>query len=112
MIPNKVKIAGIEYSVTEKHGLEQKHGLLGHVLYSLSEIEIDDRLNQDRKEQVLVHELLHACFHEAGFEEQDEEMINRISIVLYQVLKENHLAFGETVTTVGTDCSQKITMKY
>ena len=95
MIPNNVKVAGIEYRVKEKFGLEQQYGLLGQVLYSLGEIEIDDRMTEDRKEQIFVHELLHACFYEAGFEDQDEDMINRVGKVLYQVLKDNAIKFSD-----------------
>jgi hypothetical protein len=95
VIPSKVKIAGIEYEVKEKFGLEQKHGLMGHVLYSMGEIELDDRLHKDRKEQVFVHEVLHACFYEAGYTEQEEDMINRVSAILYQVLKDNKFNFDK-----------------
>ena len=60
-----------------------------------STIEIDNGLSNERKEQTLVHEILHACFKDAGFEDQDEDVINRVGIVLYQVLKDNKLYFGE-----------------
>lgn len=64
MIPDKVKVAGIEYQV------------------------------QEVEEQVFIHELPHGCLYEAGIEEQEEDIINRVSIVLYQVLKDNKLYFG------------------
>jgi len=48
-------------------------------------------LSESRKEQTFVHELTHAIFYEAGVEEQDEDMINRVSLVLHQVLKDRHL---------------------
>ena len=70
MLPSKVNVAGIEYTVKQMLGLEQKHGLMGQVMYSVCEIEIDDRLSEERKEQVFVHEILNACFYEAGFTEQ------------------------------------------
>lgn len=50
-----------------------------------------------KKEQTFVHELLHACFNEAGFNEQDEDMINRVGVMLYQVLKDNYLDFNEPI---------------
>jgi predicted metallopeptidase len=106
MLPDKVNIAGIEYKVKEVLGLEQKHGLLGQVLYSITEIEIDNRLSKARKEQVFVHELLHACFYEAGYAEQEEDVVNRVSAVLYQVLKDNNICFGGKV--VETDNGKKM----
>jgi Zn-dependent peptidase ImmA (M78 family) len=93
MIPKKVKVAGIEYDVREVNGLTDKFNLLGQINYNIGVIELDDSINESRKEQTLVHEILHACFKEAGYDEHDEEMINRVSIVLYQVLKDNELCF-------------------
>lgn len=51
-------------------------------------------MSPTKKEQVLIHELLHACIAEAGFDEQDEDVVNRVSIVLYQVLKDNAFDFS------------------
>ncbi|WP_416144919.1 ImmA/IrrE family metallo-endopeptidase [Planococcus koreensis] len=89
MIPTIVKVAGIEYKINEVENMENEFNCLGQILYTKGIIKIDSELTQDRKEQVFVHELLHACFYEAGIEEQDEDIVNRVGIVLHQVLKEN-----------------------
>jgi hypothetical protein len=94
VVPEKVNVAGIEYSIKYLKGLEQKHGLMGLVRYGPAEIEIDETLSGERKEQVFVHELLHACFFEAGYTEHDEDTVNRVSAVLYQVLKNNTINFS------------------
>jgi hypothetical protein len=78
---------------------------MGQVLYSTSEIEVDDRLSEDRKEQIFVHEMLHACFYEAGFNEQDEDTINRVSAVLHQVLKDNDFSWLREKNTMVTTTS-------
>lgn len=93
MIPNKVKVAGIDYEVNEVPNMEDDFNRLGQILYTKGIIKVDSQMSPDRKEQVFVHELLHGIFYEAGIEEQDEDMINRVSIVLYQVLKDNPLNF-------------------
>lgn len=95
MVPEKVNVAGIEYVIKYVQGLERKHGLMGQVIYGPANIELDGDLSDERKEQVFVHELLHACFFEAGYTEQDEDAVNRVSAVLYQVLKDNYLDFQE-----------------
>ncbi|KIL79575.1 ImmA/IrrE family metallo-endopeptidase [Bacillus badius] len=95
MLPNKVKIGGINYDVQEVRGLEAEFSHLGQILYTRGVIKVDEELSADRKEQVFVHELLHGVFYEAGIEEQDEDMINRVSIILHQVLKDNNLCFGD-----------------
>ncbi|MBN6206375.1 hypothetical protein JYK21_07910 [Ralstonia pickettii] len=93
MIPKQVKIAGIEYNVAEIEGINERFNTLGQINYHKGLIELDSDLSQSRKEQTFVHEILHGCFLEAGYEEQDEEVINRVGIVLYQVLKDNELTF-------------------
>ncbi|MFE8697970.1 ImmA/IrrE family metallo-endopeptidase [Cytobacillus sp. FJAT-53684] len=95
MVPEKVNVAGIEYSVMEVKGLANKHEKMGCVRYGPAEIELDAEMSQERKEQVFVHELLHACFFEAGYTEQDEDAVNRVSAVLYQVLKDNQFYFSK-----------------
>ena len=93
MIPNKIKVAGITYEVMEKKDLAKDHSLLGQVLYHYGKIQLDPDIAGDRKEQVLIHEVLHAIFNEAGYTEQDEDLINRVSIVLHQVLKDNDFSW-------------------
>ncbi|WP_077616759.1 ImmA/IrrE family metallo-endopeptidase [Caenibacillus caldisaponilyticus] len=91
MIPKKVKVAGIDYEIREVEGILERFSTLGQINYHKGIIELDSSLCQTRKEQTFIHELLHACFREAGYEEQEEEMIDRVSSVLYQVLKDNNL---------------------
>ena len=93
LIPNSVNVAGVEYEVKEVQGINDRFNTLGMVNYAKSLIELESDMSPTKKEQIFVHEILHACFSEAGFDEQDEDMVNRVSIVLYQVLKNNKLIF-------------------
>lgn len=95
MLPNKVDVAGINYDVVEVEGLAEDYDLGGQILYERGIIKIDANMCKDKKEQIFVHEMPHSIFNEAGFREQDEDMIIRLGIVLYQVLKNNKLYFGE-----------------
>lgn len=93
-IPDYIKVAGINYKVQEVDGILEKFNILGQINYHKGIIELDSELPLDRKEQTFIHEVLHATFKEAGYDEQDEEMIDRVSMVLYQVLKDNYLFFN------------------
>lgn len=95
MVPQKIKVAGINYDVREAEGILERFSTLGQINYNKGIIELDSSLCQTRKEQTFVHELLHACFKEAGYGEYDEEVIERVANVLYQVLKDNHFTFGD-----------------
>lgn len=101
VLPNKINVAGIDYAVKEVEGITDRFDVWGQVNYGKAIIEIDSTLSESRKEQTLVHEILHACFKDAGYDEQDEDMVNRVGIVLYQVLKNNHLSFSPRITIDG-----------
>ena len=95
-MPEKVIVSGVEYQVKEVDlvVVGDSTSYIGSCDYMSSEIQVIKGLTKTRKEQTLVHEILHACFHEAGFNEQDEDVVNRVGIVLYQVLKDNDLNFS------------------
>lgn len=101
MIPNKVKVAGINYEVKLSPVIEiagdRNHA--GKCSATKGLIEIAEFLSGDIREQIFVHELVHACLDQAGYDEHDEELVTRFSIVLHQVLKDNQLEFGGRVMT-------------
>lgn len=67
-IPSKIKVGGVEYAVEE---LTDDTHCIGTCLYDSLIIRVDPRLKLQKQQQVFVHELLHDCFHEAGYEEQE-----------------------------------------
>ena len=89
---DKIKIGGIVYDVELKE-LEVEQGVqLGWCEYAKSKIEINNHNVSDRKqEQAIIHEMTHAIIHEAGldFGEDEESIVNHISLMLHQVLKDN-----------------------
>lgn len=95
MIPKTVDVAGVIYRTKEVEDviIDGSTHYLGACDYVNTEILLKSDLQDTKKEQVFVHELLHAVYNEAGFDEQDEDVINRVAIVLYQVLKNNNLRF-------------------
>lgn len=94
MLPEIIKIAGIDYNIELVNEIDDDPRLMGACVYQKSVIKIKNGMSTDKKNQTLIHEMLHACLNEAGFEEQDEDMVNRLGIVLYQVLKENNFSFN------------------
>lgn len=87
-----IKVGGLTYEVVAKEHFssnDNDRNLWGYCDYEKLVITIRESLTEEKKRQVLIHELTHAIFLEAGFIEQDEDMINRVSLVLFQVLKDN-----------------------
>ncbi|HEL1011744.1 TPA: ImmA/IrrE family metallo-endopeptidase [Streptococcus equi subsp. ruminatorum] len=87
-----LKVGGMTYKVIiQEHfkAYDDDRNLWGYCDYEQQIIYIRESLSEQKKKQVLVHELTHAILHEVGYKEQDEELVNRFSIGLHQVLKDN-----------------------
>lgn len=91
MLPESVRVAGIDYKVEEVPEFIGEPEVLGNVIYPFAQINIKKNLPESKKWQVFIHELLHAVFTESGYDNQDEDLINRVSITLHQVLKDNKM---------------------
>lgn len=83
-IPLTVKVGAVTYDVVEKPfiEIESNRNYQGACRYADTRIELLDDLSDERKVDTFFHELTHAIFYEAGFEEQDEDMINRVGKVV------------------------------
>lgn len=92
-LPEQIKVGGMKYSVIEKDTVDNNPQCFGVCVYHDTHIEIKKDLAVERKEQTVIHEMLHGVFFESGFEEHQEEMIGRVSTVLYQVLKDNDFSW-------------------
>ncbi|HGD4632510.1 TPA: ImmA/IrrE family metallo-endopeptidase [Streptococcus agalactiae] len=87
-----LKVGGMTYNVViQEHfkAYDDDRNLWGYCNYEQQIIYIRESLSEQKKKQVLVHELTHAILHEVGYKEQDEELVSRFSIGLHQVLKDN-----------------------
>lgn len=87
----KIKVAGTYYMIVREKGIAAGDGIFGDVNFASHRIRIDEDLSPTRAGQTLIHELLHAVLYEAGFDEQDEDVVRRASNVLYQVLIDNEI---------------------
>lgn len=102
-IPLTVKVSSVAYDVVEKSFIEidGNRNYQGVCRYADTRIELLDDLSDERKVDTFFHELTHAIFYEAGFEEQDEDMINRVAKVFYQVVKDNNFENDFVETKLG-----------
>lgn len=89
---DKVKIGGIIYPIEIKDDLVGHTGNWGETNLKKTTIALDSNMSKQRTEQTLVHEIVHGLFMEAGIED-DEDKVNRLGIVLHQVLKDNDFSF-------------------
>lgn len=90
----KVKVAGISYSVLVKPYVEigGDRNFKGSCDLNHAIIELSNDLNIEVFHDTFIHELTHAISNEANVELEEEEIL-RLGKVLYQVLKDNDLSF-------------------
>lgn len=91
-----IKVGGIYYEVVFKE-LDADEGVqLGWCNYVKAKLEINNHNVSEQKQlQTIIHEMTHAIVHEAGlgFGEDEERVVNHLSLVLHQVLKDNDFSF-------------------
>lgn len=89
----EVKIGATKYKVANLKVIDSaaQGVVMGEVDYSKCLITLLGPLNRARKEETLIHEVLHAIFFEAGYLEHNEEMVDRLTPFLYSFIKENNL---------------------
>lgn len=98
-IPKTLKIGGHTYQVVVTSNLAERDGNAGATNAMLNLIRLDDTYPVSRQEETLLHEVLHAVFHQMGMNEfpelqqRQEYIVNTMANGLYQVLKDNKLAF-------------------
>jgi hypothetical protein len=87
------RVGGIDYTVEIVPDYHTKDGYYGRVFYATAEIKISDKMQRDRTNETLVHELVHAMLFEAGYDDHEEEFVRRFATVLHQVLRDNDFSF-------------------
>lgn len=92
-IPQTIRVGSIDYSVELTSGLSVSDDLLGAIHYGVSKIRLEESLPPTKLVDTFVHELAHALFYEAGFEDHEEDTVNRIAKVLTMVLRDNDFTF-------------------
>lgn len=105
----KIKIGGMEYQVKEvKFGESNGDVTLGECHFETADILINENLSDNRKEQTLFHEMVHAMLFEAGSTEYDnEELVNQLGLIMYQVFKDNDFNQGKQQTKVNLSLGGK-----
>ena len=90
-IPEKVKIGGVDYTVTRvTRPCTNNTNVDGEIIYDRATIALRQGLEtcKDYDDMVFIHEVLHGVFNHMCIE-QDEELIEKLSKGLHQVIKDN-----------------------
>jgi predicted SprT family Zn-dependent metalloprotease len=95
VIPHTIKVGPHVYSVVRKTGEEMPEAL-GDTDFDANEIRIRKNMRKTKSQEIVLHELLHACTYPSftgAYEGEEklmtEEFVNAVAPVLLQVLKDN-----------------------
>ena len=83
----KIDILGVEYTVSEVDVVNKEELRKGEINFLTNEIRIDKGMPSTLKEQVLMHEILHAVFELLGMEKlaMNERKVQSIATALHHV---------------------------
>ena len=85
---DKIKVGEVNYKIVEQSEINNGDSI-GYITHHDATIRIDQDVDEQVKPMVLVHEVLHAILHAAGFQEHSESYVSALSYGLVQVLREN-----------------------
>jgi hypothetical protein len=91
-LPSSVKVGYADIQIVPMHTLEGfSHGVFGHFSASELAIRVINDLTETQVANTLLHEVLHACWHVAGLEDEDEEerIVTCLANTYLQVLRDN-----------------------
>lgn len=94
-----ITVRNVEYTIEVLPEVEiyQKAGqeVFGCASYKDSKIYLCETMNDDRAYQTFTHELLHVMFFESGHifenEQQEEQIVNSLSLLMYDMIHTGHL---------------------
>lgn len=92
MMPETIKICGIEYTIKyfkDKQLVDgdMKENLVGQLEPDEKQIRIFSGVNETSQRHVLWHEIIHAIIDELHMKEMDEADIDRLAIALNMMVK-------------------------
>lgn len=96
-IPNTLKIGAFDWKIKEDANVAYEGSINGSTHYGSQTIFITPESTNQKKEEVLIHESMHAIWWQTGLgkrfkdSQQEEEIIHALAHGLYQMLKDNKL---------------------
>lgn len=90
-----LNILGVQYNVTEVPIVSRDEFRKGQIDYIKNEITIDESLPKESRDQVLMHEIIHAICDLQGLYDigEDENKVQSLATALHQVFKDNAISF-------------------
>jgi hypothetical protein len=102
-----VNILGIEYRIEEVESVSKTESLLGSIDFLNQVIRIDVSLSNEKKEETLLHEILHGIAEATGLEETlNEQVVQILSRTLYDLFKHQKLISSWMISETVSETEQ------
>lgn len=104
LIPTNLKIGGFDWTVEKNQHVANEGSVFGTTHTHTQKFFLDPSTTDQKNEQTLIHEIVHAVMWQSGLGKRldrfndnklEEEIVQSLSMGLYQVLKDNKLKFYE-----------------
>lgn len=88
MIPDSVNILGLDFPVLEMDNYDRHDVFDGEIVFDAQTIKIWGCLSETKKEQVLLHEVVHGILNQLGYDEErdNEQLVQGLAVGLHQAL--------------------------
>ena len=89
-MPDQINIMGLDYDILEVDVIERGTNICGQIDHIEQVIKIGKDLKCDRKEQTLVHEVVHGILEQLGYMElhDNEQLVQSLAVALHQTFKQ------------------------
>lgn len=102
-VPKKIKIGGFQWRVIESKDISIEGNCFGSTHTDTQKIFLEPGIPEQKRSQTLLHEIMHAIFWTSGLEKihtgshrlTEEELVNSLSMGLFQVIRDNKLDFKD-----------------
>lgn len=96
IIPPQLKIGGFQWTVEAHADVAREGDIYGTTHLTTQKIFLDPNIPLQKREQTLLHEIMHAIWWQSGIErgsedkKLEERVVHSLSMGLYQVLVDNN----------------------
>jgi hypothetical protein len=95
-IPKSLKIGAFDWKIKQDKDVSMEGNIYGSTHHSTQTLFFDPSMTQQKAEECLIHESLHAIWWQTGLSKRhdqkiEEEIVHALAHGIYQVLKDNKL---------------------
>ena len=80
---------GMDYAIEQVEFISREELLVAQIDYLKQKIYLLSDIGQQKKEQAILHEIIHGVFNALGLDYTDEQLTQSLACTLHQVIVDN-----------------------